>query len=50
MKNHRIVQGNEKKSVCDLVKLCIKCGQQIEVRKKIMSAKESKNVLFASKL
>ena len=34
MKNHRIVQGNEKKSICDLVKLCTKCGQQIEVRKK----------------
>ena len=34
MKNHRIVQGNEKKSVCDLVKLCTKCRQHIEVRKK----------------
>ena len=29
-----IVQGNEKKYICDLVKLCTKCGQQIQVRKK----------------
>ena len=34
MKIHRIVHGNEKKSICDLVKLCTKCGQQIQVRKK----------------
>ena len=34
MKKHRIVQGNEKKSICDLVKLCTKCGQQFQVRKK----------------
>ena len=38
MKNHRIVQGNKKKSVCDLVKLCTKCGQHIEVRKKNQKA------------
>ena len=25
MKKHRIVQSNEKKSICDLVKLCTKC-------------------------
>ena len=34
IKNHRIVQGNGRKSICDLVKLCTKCGQQIQVRKK----------------
>ena len=34
MKKHRIVQGNEKKSICDLVKLCTKCGQQFQARKK----------------
>ena len=34
MKKYRIVQGNEKKFICDLVKLCTKCGQQFQVRKK----------------
>ena len=50
MKKHRIVQGNEKKSICDLVKLCTKCGQQIQVRKKDHVCKGKKNVIFASKL
>ena len=50
MKNHRIVQGNEKKSICDLVKLCTRCGQHLKSERKIMSAKERKNVIFASKL
>ena len=34
IKNHRIVQGSEKKSICDLEKLCTKCGQQFQARKK----------------
>ena len=42
MKKHRIVQGNAKKSICDLVKLCTKCGQQIQVRKKNPVCKEKK--------
>ena len=43
MKKHRIVQGNEKKSICDLVKLC---GQQIQVRKKNHVCKGKKKMSY----
>ena len=46
MKNHRIVQGNEKKSICDLVKLCTKCGQQYQVRKNDHVCKGKKKMSY----
>ena len=40
MKKHRIVQGKEKKSSFDLVKLCTKCGQQIRKKNHVCKGKK----------
>ena len=50
MKKHRIVQGNEKKSICDLVKSVQNVDSKFKSERKTMSAKERKNVIFAGKL
>ena len=45
MKKHRIVQGNEKKSICDLVKLCKKYGERSQKEKTCLQRKEKMSYL-----
>ena len=48
--NHKIVVGKQKKSICQLVKSCLKCGGQYKVRKALHVCKGMKKCRYCQKI